>query len=156
MIRGIVEVFRKMPPAVRLILGMVVAALILNPVSRAKIGEWAKILWERLRENKAVLVSLSQEAVKHLAEAAQTSRATGHEITSRMRFRGHKLPYPIFGLICLRSKEPLSADEIARRILANGYLHAPDFHRLRPALALKQDGRFVANAEGLWMLRSTA
>jgi hypothetical protein len=42
MIRGIVEMFRKMPPTVRLILGIAVAALILHPGSRAKIAEMGK------------------------------------------------------------------------------------------------------------------
>jgi hypothetical protein len=121
MIRGIVEVFRKMPPAVRLVLGIVVASLILHPASRAKIAKGAKSIWELLRESKPALASISKEAVKHLAEAAQTSRTTGNEIKSRLRFRGTQTALSHLRLICLRSKQPLSADEIARRILANGY-----------------------------------
>jgi hypothetical protein len=156
MIRGIVEMFRKMPPAVRLILGIVVAALILHPGSRAKIAEWAKTIWERLRETKPVLVSISKEAVKHLAEAAQTSRATGNEIKSRLRFRGSQTALSHLRLICLRSKEPLSADEIARRILANGYSSRSKTFTAYVRRLLKQDGRFVTNADGLWMLRSAA
>jgi ribosomal protein L28 len=37
---------------------------------------WLPNIWERLSETKPVLVSISQRAVKHLAEAAKTSRTT--------------------------------------------------------------------------------
>jgi len=145
-----------MSPAVRLVLGIVVASLILHPASRAKIAEWAKTIWERLRESKPVLASITKEAVKHLAEAAQTSRATGNEIKSRLRFRGTQTALSHLRLICLRSKEPLSADEIARRIIANGYSSRSKTFTTYVRRLLKQDGRFVTNADGLWMLRSAA
>jgi len=128
----------------------------LHPGSRAKIAEWAKILWARLRETKPVLVSISKEALKHLAEAAQTSRTTGSEIKSRLRLRGEQTALSHLRVICLRSKEPLSADEIARRILANGYSSRSKTFTAYVRRLLRHDGRFVANADGLWMLRSAA
>jgi len=132
------------------------ARRVLHPGSRAKIAEWAKTIWERLRETKPVLVSISKEAVKHLAEAAQTSRATGNEIKSRLRFRGTQTALSHLRLVCLRSKDPLSADEIAGRILANGYSSRSKTFTAYVRRLLKQDGRFVTNANGLWMLRSAA
>jgi hypothetical protein len=156
LIRGMIELFRKMPSAVRLILGIVAAVIMLHPDSRAKIAEWAKILWERLRETKPVLVSISKEAVKHLAEAAQTSRTTGSEIKARLRLRGEQTALSHLRVICLRSKEPLSADEIARRILANEYSSRSKTFTAYVRWLLRHDGRFVANEDGLWMLRSAA
>jgi hypothetical protein len=103
-----------------------------------------------------VLVSISKEVVKHLAEAAQTSRATGNEIKSRLRLRGTQTALSHLRLICLRSKEPLCAGEIARRILANGYSSRSKTFTAYVRRLLKQDGRFVTNADGLWMLRSAA
>jgi len=72
MIRGIAEMIRKLPPAVKLILVAAVAIALLHPTSREKLIQWLKKIWERLRETKPVLVSISQGAVKHLAEAAKT------------------------------------------------------------------------------------
>ena len=46
---------------------------LLYPTSREKLIQWLKKIWERLRETKPVLVSISQGVVKHLAEAAKTS-----------------------------------------------------------------------------------
>jgi hypothetical protein len=153
MIRGIVEMFRRLPPAARLILGTVLAALILHPASRERIQEWTEILWERLREAKPVLASLSTELVKHLTDAAQTSQATGNEIKSKLRPQETQTALSHLRLICLRSKEPLSADEIARRILASGYSSRSKTFTAYVCRLLRQDRRFVSNAEGLWMLR---
>jgi hypothetical protein len=156
MIRGIAEMIRKLPPAVKLILVTAVAIALLHPTSREKLIQWLKKIWERLRETKPVLVSISQGAVKHLAEAAKTSSTTRKVIQSRLRVRGKQTALSHARLICLRSKEPLSADEIARRILANGYSSRSKTFTDYVRRLLKQDGRFVANAKSLWMLRAAA
>jgi hypothetical protein len=156
MIRGITEMIRKLPPAVKLILVTAVAIALLHPRSREKLIQWLKKIWERLRETKPVLVSISQGAVKHLAEAAKTSSATRKVIQSRLRVRGKQTVLSHARLICLRSKDPLSVGEIARRILANGYSSRSKTFTDYVRRLLRQDGRFVANAKGLWMLRAAA
>jgi len=109
-----------------------------------------------LRESKPVLVSISQEAVKHLAEAARTSRTTGETIKSRLPVRGKQTALSHVRLVCLRSEEPLAAAEIARRIIASGYSSRSKNFTAYVRRLLKQDARFVFNAEGLWMLRAAA
>jgi hypothetical protein len=155
-IRGIAEMIRRLPPAARLILGTLVAAILLHPTSREWLTRWVKTLCERLRETKPMLESISQEAVKHLTEAAETSRTTREVIKSRLRIRGKQTALSHARLICLRSKKPLSADEIARRILANGYTSRSNTFTAYVRRLLRQDGRFVADAEGLWRLRAAA
>ena len=59
-------------------------------------------------------------------------------------------------MICLRSEKPLAADEIARRILVNGYSSRSKTFTDYVRRVLRQDGRFVTNAEGQWMLRAAA
>jgi hypothetical protein len=145
-----------MPPAVKLILGTAVTIALLHPTSREKLVQWLKMFWERLRESKPVFVSISQGAVKHLAEAAKTSRTTREVIKSRLRVRGKQTALSHARLICLRSEEPLPADEIARRILANGYSSRSKTLTAYVRRLLRQDGRFVVDAEGLWMLRAAA
>jgi hypothetical protein len=97
-----------------------------------------------------------QGAVKHLAEAAKTSRTTREEIKSRLRVRGKQTELSHARLICLRSDEPLAVDEIARRILANGYSSRSKTFTDYVRRLLRQDDRFVANAGGLWMLHAAA
>jgi len=156
MIRGIAEMIRKLPPAIKLILGIAVAIALLHPTSREKLIEWLKRLWVRLRETKPVLVSISQNAVKHLAEAAKTSRTAGEVIKSRLPVRGKQTALSYVRLVCLRSEEPLTAAEIARRVLASGYFSRSKTFTAYVRWLLMQDGRFVAKAEGLWMLRAAA
>ena len=156
LIRGIVEMIQKLPSAVKLILGTAVVIALLHPTSREKLLHALKKIWERLREAKPVLLSISQGAVRHLAEAAKTSGTTRNVIKSRLRVRGKQTALSHARLVCLRSAEPLSADEIARRILANGYSSRSKTFAAYVCRVLTQDSRFVANAEGLWMLRVAA
>ena len=156
MIRGIAEIVRRLPPIVKTLLGVALAALILHPASRAKLGQWTKMLWERLKETKPTLVSVSREAVKHLAEAAQTSRTTSKAIRSKLRARGKQTALDHIRLICVRSKEPLEVDEIVRRIVANGYSSRSKTFTAYVRRLLRQDRRFVTNADGLWMIRAAA
>ena len=155
MIRGITEMIRKLPPAVKLILGAAVVIALLHPTSRETLVQWLKRIWERLRETKPVLVSISQRAVKHLAEAAQTSSVTRNVIQSRLRVRGKKTALSHARLIILRSKKPLSADEIARRIVANGYSSRSKNFTAYVSRLLREDGRFV-KADGRWTLCAAA
>lgn len=154
-IRVITEMFRKLPPAAKLILGALLAFALLHPTSREKLIQGLKKIWERLRETKPVLVSISQGAVKQLAEAAQTSSTTRKVIQSKLRVRGKQTALSHARLIILRSERPLSADEIARRIFATGYSSRSKNFTAYVSRLLREDGRFV-KADGLWKLRAAA
>jgi hypothetical protein len=132
-----------------------VAIALLHPTSREKLIQLTKKIWERLRETKPVLVSISQGAIKNLAEAACTSRTTGEVIKSKLRVRGKQTALAHAQLICLRVRAPLTADEIARRILANGYSSRSKNFTAYVRRLLREEGRFV-NAGGLWTLRAAA
>jgi len=65
-----------------------VTIALLHAKSREKLIQRLKKIWERLRESKPASVSISQGAVRHLAEAAKTSRTTREAIKSRLRVHG--------------------------------------------------------------------
>jgi hypothetical protein len=156
MVKGITEMIRKLPPTVKVILLAAVAVVLLHPASREKVIRWAKTVWQRLREAKPMLVPVLQEAVKYLDEAMTTSKTTREAIRSRLPVRGKKTALDHARLICLRSSQALSADQIARRILANGYSSRSKTFPAYVRRLLREDGRFVANAYGLWTLRIAA
>jgi len=155
-IRGITQMIRKLPPAGRLMLVAAIAIVFLYPASREKVMQWLKAIWNRLREAKPVLVSLSQEALKYVAEASLTSKTSSEAIKSRLR--DHKKQTALYHvrLICLRATEPLSADEIAQRIIANGYCSRSKTFTAYVRRLLSKDHRFVTTSDGLWMLRTAA
>jgi hypothetical protein len=155
LIRGITETIRRLPPAAKLIIGLAMAIVLLHPTWREKVFQWLKSVWERLRETKPILVSISQGTVKHLAEAALTSRTSSEAIKSRLPIRKKQTALSHARLICLRASEPLAADEIAERILANGYCSRSKTFTAYVRRLLREDRRFVAT-EGLWMLRTAA
>jgi hypothetical protein len=155
-IRGVTQVIRKLPPAAKLILVAAIVIMILHPTSREKVIKWLKAIWNLLREAKPVLVSVSQEALKHVAAAALTSKTSSEVIKSRIRVRSKQTALYHARLICLRATEPLAADEIAQRILANGYSSRSKTFTAYVRRLLKEDRRFATTADGLWMLRTAA
>lgn len=156
MVKGVTEIIRKLPPTVKLMLLIAVALVLLHPASREKLIRWAKTVWERLREAKPMLVPVLQEAAKYLDEAMTTSKMTREAIRSRLPIRGKKTALDHARLICLRSEEPLTADEIARRILANGYSSRSKTFTAYVRRLLREDRRFITSADGLWTLRIAA
>jgi hypothetical protein len=144
-----------LPPAAKLILVIAAAFVLLHPTSRKKLAQWLKLLWERLRTNP-VIVSVSQQGLKHLGEAMITSRTTSAAIKSRLRVRKKQTALSHARLISLRANEPLSANQIAQRVLANGYSSRSKTFTAYVRRLLREDRRFVATADGLWMLRTAA
>ncbi len=109
MMRGIIEMIRRLPPAAKLVLGIAFGGVILHPTSREKLTRCVKTLWQRLQKAKPVLVPILQEAVKYLDEAMTTSRKTREAIRLRLPVRGKKTALAHARLICLRSSEALTA-----------------------------------------------
>ena len=155
-IRGITEMLRRLPPAAKVILAAAVALVFLHPSSREKVIQYAKTIWQRLREAKPILVPILQEAAKSLDEAMTTSRTTREAIRLRLPLRGKKTALAHARLICLRSSDALTVDEIARRILANGYSSRSKTFTAYVHRLLREDRCFVVNAKGLWRLRLAA
>ena len=152
-IRGVTELMRKLPPAVKLILAVASVIIILHPKSREKLKQWLNTFREHLNANP-MLRSLCQDSLNYLAEAITTSQKTSLAIRSKLPVRKKQTALSHARLICLRATGPLSVEEIAQRILANGYYSRSKTLSAYVRRLLRQDHRFVATAEGLWMLRT--
>jgi hypothetical protein len=155
-IRAIVQAVRRLPPIAKTAIATGILLAVLHPTSREKLAVWGSILWGRLQQMKPILVSVSQNAAKHMTEVVHTSKQNGRVIESKLRPRSTKTALDHIGLIFLRANEPLEVDEIARRILANGYSSQSKTFTGYVRRLLKQDRRFAANSEGLWTLRAAA
>lgn len=155
-IQTIAEVFRRLPPIVKFLMVAAAIAVLLHPTSREKVIQGFKRLWQRVQQMKPALVSFSEGPIKRLAEAAQTSTRTGKLIQAKLRSRGKQTALACIRLICVKAGEPLSAGEIARRVLVSGYCSRSKNFVAYVRRLLREDGRFAANANGLWMLRAAA
>jgi len=103
-----------------------------------------KTLWQRLQKAKRCLCH-SPGSGQVLGRGHDDFEKTPEAIRSRLPVRGKKTALAHARLICLRSSEALTADEIARRILANGYSsRSKTFYGLRSS-PVEEDRRFVAN-----------
>jgi hypothetical protein len=128
----------------------------LHPTSREKVVQGFKTLWRRVQQMKPALVSFSEGPVMRLAEASQTSTRTGNLIQAKLRVRGKQTALACIRLICLKAGEPLTVGEIARRVLASGYSSRSKNFAAYVRRLLREDGRFVTNADGLWLIRAAA
>jgi len=132
-----------------------VALVLLHPASREKLIRWPK-QFGAPTGNKADACTHSSRSGQVLDEAMTTSKVTREAIRSRLPIRGKKTALDHARLICLRSSQALTTDEIARRILANGYSSRSKTFPSYVRRLLREDGRFVTNAYGLWTLRIAA
>lgn len=155
-IRTLTELFRRLPPLVKVLLGAAVVAILLHPTSREKVIQELKRLWQRVQQMKPALISFSEEPIKRVAEAAQISTRTAKVIQARLRARGKQTALACIRLICVKAGKPLSAGEIARRVLASGYCSRSKNFVAYVRRLLREDGRFATNANGLWTLRAAA
>lgn len=145
-VRAVATLIQKLPPAAKLILGVGAAFALLHPDSRRKLIESVSKVWERVKDSEAV-----QDGILALGEAMTDSITTGKAIKSKLRVR-RQTALSHARLVCLRSREPLSADEIARRILANGYESRSKTFGTYVRRLLKGNSGFTVNAEGLWTI----
>jgi hypothetical protein len=155
-VRGLVKLIRKLPPLAKLMLCAGVVIPFMHPKSRQKLMQWSERTWERILEAKPELISPFQKATKYLAEEAEISKTTHEEIKSKLRARGKQTALSHIRQICLQSSRPLTANEIAQRVLANGYPSRSKTFAAYVRRLLKEDNRFVANAEGRWAFRTAA
>lgn len=155
-IQGIVEMIKRLPPIVKVALGGAVVIALLHPKSRQKLMQWSGRIWDRVLEAKPALVSYSKKAVNYLAQEAAVSEKARETIQSRLRVRGKQTALSHIRRICLTSKRPLTADQIAQRVLASGYPSRSKTFTAYVRRLLREDCCFVRNADGLWMLRAAA
>lgn len=148
--RGATVIIRKLPPAVKLTLAAGLAIALLHPRSRQKLIQWSRKMLDRPKELMAVLAPIVEDAFNYLSEAATTSKTTGDAITSRLRTRGKQTASYYARQVCLRSQRPLAAEEIARRIRANGYTSRSKTFAAYVRRLLRRDPAFVMNVDGLW------
>src|SRR5258706_5713670 len=142
MVRGLVKLIRKLPPLAKLMLCAAIVIAFTHPKSRQKLMQWSKRIWERFQEAKPELISVSQKAIKYLAEEAEISKTTHEEIKSKLRVRGKQTALSHVRQICLQSRRPLTANEIAQRVLANGYPSRSKTFVAYVRRLLKEDTRF--------------
>ena len=152
MIGAVAGIIRRLPPAIQLALGIALTLAVLHPRSREWLIESAKKLWEQVKGSTPVRVLTSDNTVKHLTEAVTTSNSTGNTIKSRLRVRGKQTTALAHARqVLLRSQRPLTADEVARRILANGYSSRSKTFPSYVRRLLRENPVFTKTKDRLWI-----
>jgi hypothetical protein len=153
---AVVGAIRALPSSVKFLLVFAAAIAVLHPKSREKLSQSFKTIWDYFRKTQPVLVSVTGKALQHLSEAAATSRRTRAIIESKLPIRTKQTALFHARIICIRAAKPLDTSEIARRILANGYVSRSKNFVAYVRRLLRSDRRFVINSDGLWTLRAAS
>ncbi|HEV2402161.1 MAG TPA: hypothetical protein VGS27_34845 [Candidatus Sulfotelmatobacter sp.] len=151
MIGAVAGMIRRLPPAMQLALGIALTIAALHPRSREWLIESSTRIWEQIRGSTPVRALTSDNTIKHLTEAVTTSKSTGDKIKSRLPVRGKQTTALAHAReVLLRSQRPLTADEVARRILANGYSSRSKTFPSYVRRLLRENPVFTKNRNRLW------
>lgn len=152
MTRAVAGMIQKLPPAVKLTLGVVLTIALLHPRSRDRLIKSSKKIWERVKESRPVLALTSDSTIKHLAEAVTTSKLTRDTIKLRLPVRGKQTTALTHARhVLLRSPRPLTTGEVADRIVTNGYSsRSKTFPSYVGQLLRRNPTLFSKNGDGLW------
>jgi predicted nucleic acid-binding protein len=143
---------RKLPPFVKLLLGIGVGIALLHPESRKKIVDFGKSITGNLKT--VVLTSLSSEIVKSVASSAQQANSLQKTIAAVLRPKGKLTAISYACRVCIKADRPLSVSEIATRIQQSGYTSRSKNFAAYVRRILLRDPRIVMNSSGHWLLRT--
>jgi predicted nucleic acid-binding protein len=148
----IAEWVRRLPPFVKLLLGVGVGIALLHPESRKRIVDFGKSITVNLKT--VVLTSLSSEIVKSIASSAQQANSLQKAIAQMLPPKGKVTAISCACRVCIKADGPLSVREIATRIQQSGYTSLSKNFAAYVRRILCHDRRFVMNSSGLWLLRA--
>jgi len=144
------DAIRKMPPALQIVAGLLVAAFLIHPQSREKIFGWLKNGLAFLERVKPFFLALAED----FAEATVT--AQGAEKTIRATIPAlprTRVPVVVVARqVCLRASEPLSVPEIHSRVLRAGYRTRSRTFSTYLKRVLRTNAEFVEVSTGLWRM----
>lgn len=152
MIGAVAGMIRRLPPAIQLALGVALTIAVLHPRSREWLIESSKKVWEQVKGSTPVRALTSDSTVKHFTEVVATSKSTSDTIKSRLPVRRKQTTALAHARqVLLRSPRPLTTDEVAHCMVANGYSsRSKTFPSYVGQLLRKNPTVFSKNGDGLW------
>jgi hypothetical protein len=155
LVRATFEGIQKIPPKLKVCIGLVVMGLLLHPKSREHLLGRLKQGLALVDKARPVMVSISRDAIKELVSAAQ--RAKDAEQTIRAAIPTvvkPRVPAVVMArVVCLKAGEPLPLAEIEKRVRNAGYsTRARNFAAYLKRI-LRQNSEFIEISSGSWTLR---
>jgi hypothetical protein len=146
----LVRAARRLPPAAQLLIVSAIIAVLAHPKSRAKLNTlWAQLNAHVGQRTWELLVS----AMYQFADATAKERDAYNTIQEVLPPAKKRPLLSHVRAICAASRKPLCLEEIARRVIENGYVPRSDKPLIYLRRRLRSDNSFVESAQG-WELRS--
>jgi hypothetical protein len=145
---------KRLPTGVKVIIAAGVLLAIVHPKLRAKMANAFQSIRSHLDDLKPLLGEALGNLMIQSALADRTAKSTGAEIRAILP-PTRKLPAVVRArAICLLSKEPLSLQEIEKRMRKEGYATKSKNFRAYLRRVLQKDQRFVEVSAGYWTIKA--
>lgn len=154
--RVIIEGIQRIPPVVKVCIGLAVAGLLLHPKSRERLLGWLKQALTLVERAQPVLASVSHKAIKGLSSVADTAKSAEQTIRAALpAVTKPRAPALVMArAVCLKAGAPLQLAEIERRVRSAGYTtRARNFAAYLKRI-LRENPEFVEMSAGLWTLHT--
>jgi hypothetical protein len=156
LVRASIEGIQKMPPKLKVCIGLVVMGLLLHPKSRERLLRWLKQGSALVEKARPVVVSISRNALKELVSAAQMAKDAEQTIRAAIPtvVKPRVSAVVMARVVCLKAGEPLPLAEIEKRVRSAGYsTRARNFAAYLKKI-LRQNSEFIEISSGSWTLRA--
>ena len=152
LIKIITDGIRRLPPSIRVLVGLLIAALLIHPQSREKMFGWLKNGLALVERAKPFLLTVAE----NFAEANVAAQSAEKTIRATIPFLPRtRVPVVVVARqVCLRAGEPLSLSEIHSRVLRAGYSTRSQTFSAYLKRVLRTNREFVEVSAGIWILRT--
>ena len=153
-IKSLFEGFRRLSPWLQFAIAGGIAAVLIHPKSRAKLlRAWNSLTGFAQQEKGPVFQGLLL-LMQQLAEAESDATRTLQEVQAALppAKKGTAIVY--VRRVCVFSKEPLSVEEIVRRMRNEGYVSRGQRPEVYIRRVMRKSEQFIEDSAGTWKLRA--
>jgi hypothetical protein len=154
LLQACMQILKRLPTSLKLILGAAAILAVLHPKSRAKIVGLFQSVLSKFDNLKPALANALNDLLTEAATADTTAKNTYAEIQSLLPPKGKPTALMRARAICLLSKEALLLREIKKRMLNEGYVTNSRNFTAYLRRELRKDKRFVEVSADHWTIRA--
>jgi len=154
--RVIIEGIQRIPPMIKVYIGLAIVGLLLHPKSRECLLGWLKQALALVERAKPVLASLSHDAFRELSSVVDKAKNAEQTIRAALPVVAKRRASALVmtRAVCLKAGGPLQLAEIERRVRSAGYTtRARNFAAYLKRI-LRKNPEFVEMSDGQWALQT--
>ncbi len=151
-IKSLFEGFRRLPPWLQLAAAGGLAAIVIHPKSRAKLAQGWESAYSAAAQAKGPMFEGFLVLMQQLAAAQSGAAKTLHQIHAALPPAKKVTAIVHARRICVISADPLSTEEIVRRMRNEGYVSRAKDPEVYLRRVMRKSGQFAEVSPRMWEL----